>query len=991
MKRLRLFGLLATVLVLAFGLTISCDNGTTTTDNTEPVTTTYYDTANNITITFSNKAIEARARAAGPNDGDYYQIKRGSALLSSGTIQLQGNGTTIKFIEDSGATFTGQLLNNLLTISDTVGGQALTVSAAVPGSSGGGGPSGTGGDGGGGSSPSGGGATGTGAKIAKWLLTIGGETDQGFTITSATPGYSAGGQEPEYAAGLSSGNSPTTAWQKALDFNGLQPDKEYAVWARMGAVAAADSDDGIAYAAGPSVKGTELARTKAKGLTGASITSFTVVKNSTLVDEETIGLANPAVSTNNPGGQPIEYAASKTTTAPTSGWVNWTTISTTGITGLDSGTPYNLFARTAYYEVGGVAYSAGPALKGDAQITTLDKPGSDLTVTGITISQKPATAAATDPVLWGRIYISGIPKVDDNKVQGIEYTYSTDTTIIADDYEWWTPGAAAKPPKSTGDPAKVGQLTAQVQLVTSGDGLVFTGILGPTAATTALYNVFARAKAGDGYLAGAVSAAIRDGESTPAGIRVLLAAPQIVAYTVSGSAITPTPTGFTVEINKTHGAEASSLTNPYYPTSTPIAFEYALYSAATAGSILKTWDNLTIANLPEITVTGLETDVDHFLRIRVKEGVVFAQSTDANVGPLATPLKPTGGGTTNTLTAWAPAAPAAGTLKGLKFTVAGSATVVETADPTQSVTITTAGTVEYWATTSPATTAPTTTIGMIKASEATLGTMVFEGLTEGATYKLWARLASTAAEKTGGWVAATGANAAGVTTDTAAIPTTAILNAITIGSRTTTGFAINNITDSATGQDWAFAATTGNTAPVTGWTTIAPTGTSPNKTTSISDLAANTTYNVWMRSMAATGDYGTGSPRQVTARGVTIREGAKVGGWLAENDVVATITGTQASAATVIITFTGTSLPAIEGQIVEFGIVNASNTYTWGSAGSEIKASAISNGVPNTALAALISTAGAGTYRIAARSMAIPDQYDAGAGVPIDDESDPLS
>ena len=70
MKKIRFIGLLATVLLLAFGLTLSCDNGTTTTDDTDPVTTTYYDTANNITITFSNKAIEARARAAGPNDGD---------------------------------------------------------------------------------------------------------------------------------------------------------------------------------------------------------------------------------------------------------------------------------------------------------------------------------------------------------------------------------------------------------------------------------------------------------------------------------------------------------------------------------------------------------------------------------------------------------------------------------------------------------------------------------------------------------------------------------------------------------------------------------------------------------------------------------------------------------------------------------------------------------------------------------------------------------
>ena len=133
MKNLRFIGLLVTVVLLAFGLTIACDNGTTK-DETPEVGSKYTGSsdAGTVEIFFSNKTIDsARARAAGPNDGDFYLITVGGAPRSSGTIQI--SGSTITFTPDDGTpSFIGSIANDVLTITGNVGGSPLSVRATDP-------------------------------------------------------------------------------------------------------------------------------------------------------------------------------------------------------------------------------------------------------------------------------------------------------------------------------------------------------------------------------------------------------------------------------------------------------------------------------------------------------------------------------------------------------------------------------------------------------------------------------------------------------------------------------------------------------------------------------------------------------------------------------------------------------------------------------------------------------------------------------------------
>jgi hypothetical protein len=157
MKKLRFFGLLVTVLLLAFGLTIACDNGTTKDDSEPVITGRYVNEAQGVEIIFSDKPLEARARQTGLATGNAYVIKRNNQEISKGTIQLLDNNR-IRFIPSTGDPFEGTISNSQLTI--TGAGAPLTVIANVPGtSSGGGSGGGTGGGGTGGGGGSTGGAT----------------------------------------------------------------------------------------------------------------------------------------------------------------------------------------------------------------------------------------------------------------------------------------------------------------------------------------------------------------------------------------------------------------------------------------------------------------------------------------------------------------------------------------------------------------------------------------------------------------------------------------------------------------------------------------------------------------------------------------------------------------------------------------------------------------------------------------------------------------
>ena len=155
MKKLRFFGLLVTVLLLAFGLTIACDNGTTKDDSEPVITGRYVNEAQGVEIIFSDKPLEARARQTGLATGNAYVIKLNNQEISKGTIQLLDNNR-IRFIPSTGDPFEGTIAQSQLTI--TGAGAPLTVIANVPGTGSTG--SGPGGGTGGGGTGGGGGATG---------------------------------------------------------------------------------------------------------------------------------------------------------------------------------------------------------------------------------------------------------------------------------------------------------------------------------------------------------------------------------------------------------------------------------------------------------------------------------------------------------------------------------------------------------------------------------------------------------------------------------------------------------------------------------------------------------------------------------------------------------------------------------------------------------------------------------------------------------------
>jgi hypothetical protein len=203
MKKLRFFGLLVTVLLLAFGLTVACDNGTTTEETVDPTTSRYTD--GNIEIIFSNQPI-ARVRAL--STGDNYVIREGTTQLSKGTIEVLDNVINILFKEEvGGATFRGQLANNRLIISDTLGsGRQLIVSATDPDT--GGGVSGSGGGGGGGGGSGGGGGTTPPANVVQMV---------NLTVRLPSAGVTgASGAFDASAPGATSYSVGSTTWNPAV-------------------------------------------------------------------------------------------------------------------------------------------------------------------------------------------------------------------------------------------------------------------------------------------------------------------------------------------------------------------------------------------------------------------------------------------------------------------------------------------------------------------------------------------------------------------------------------------------------------------------------------------------------------------------------------------------------------------------------------------------------------------------------------------------------
>ena len=135
MKKLRFFGLLVTVVLLAFGLSVGCNNDTTTTGgDSDPVV--YRGTSNGraVEITFDTAPIPTRARATEPRPGDNYLITIGGQTASSGWIELQEGGL-ILFHDNTGkGDFFGQLTGQTVIVD--VPGESATLTVTRVGGGG---------------------------------------------------------------------------------------------------------------------------------------------------------------------------------------------------------------------------------------------------------------------------------------------------------------------------------------------------------------------------------------------------------------------------------------------------------------------------------------------------------------------------------------------------------------------------------------------------------------------------------------------------------------------------------------------------------------------------------------------------------------------------------------------------------------------------------------------------------------------------------------
>jgi len=104
MKRLKIFGLLAVIALLAFGLALSCDSSTPADDGgSEPAYVyTYLLDGGRLALQFSQDPDRLRATETGPEEGDSYVLKEtaeNGATLSFGTVTSVGNtGGSLKTI-----------------------------------------------------------------------------------------------------------------------------------------------------------------------------------------------------------------------------------------------------------------------------------------------------------------------------------------------------------------------------------------------------------------------------------------------------------------------------------------------------------------------------------------------------------------------------------------------------------------------------------------------------------------------------------------------------------------------------------------------------------------------------------------------------------------------------------------------------------------------------------------------------------------------------
>jgi len=170
MKRLKIFGLLAALVLLAFGLALSCDSSTPAPDDgspAEPVAWIVSDDGQ-IEFFFSKEAgrLPRATSTNRPEDGDHYLIRwaGNQQVISEGTVVVGNNGITFNPTTEGQTPFTGQLAaDGGLTVLEMPNGSGGTIPGQVSGGpgggnyQGGGNQGGQGGQGGGGNIGGGGG------------------------------------------------------------------------------------------------------------------------------------------------------------------------------------------------------------------------------------------------------------------------------------------------------------------------------------------------------------------------------------------------------------------------------------------------------------------------------------------------------------------------------------------------------------------------------------------------------------------------------------------------------------------------------------------------------------------------------------------------------------------------------------------------------------------------------------------------------------------
>jgi len=401
MKRMKFFGLLAAIMLLAFGLALGCDNGTTSggEEPVQPVVYRYEDPDNDILILFSSEPFAARATLAGPEDGDYYEIRRLSdetILLSSGQIAKVGKAIT--FTQDDGVVIQGEENDDgglsLLGIPDPANpGQTLPPVITGPGSGSGGNivnppPSG-------GVPPAE--PTETGANVGTLAIADQWITSNSIWITTpatiASP--NTGTQVPEYAITGLNATPSAGDWKQGPEFTGLIKETQYLLWVRSKATSTYKAGAAVSFAFETAEEGAQGAVVKESEVKALYVRAL---DSEAGADGIKLEVSGDVPTTLTPGtGQTVEYAVSLNgDSAPVGGYLNGADGKV--FTGLEPNKPYYVWVRTQW----GNGYEAGEATLVSSTPTTTNKHVGAVVTWGnnpFTLGDGTSITISTDPTI----------------------------------------------------------------------------------------------------------------------------------------------------------------------------------------------------------------------------------------------------------------------------------------------------------------------------------------------------------------------------------------------------------------------------------------------------------------------------------------------------------------------------------------------------------------------------------------------------------------